>query len=261
MLLNNKVWQAVSEIHTTLYTRQSIHLCKTCTILRARQDKYNTTSESGPPLSHTGGPGAQSGCPLDGVKLLLQTMHSVQQGYGAAAHMSAGSRSTTCKRWMVNTPCRRRSVLLPRQCLQMMRPLPRHVSHSLVKISFISLKNCPDTMAKDATCACGRSLFPASQQGAVCNQQQPLLAPILDCGQVICDRVALLYFIHYAFCIGVRHKCTSVQHRQRLNNVPTVLSPRTTSRMGSGLSIAPGRAAARAGWLRDCKQSAAKVPR
>ena len=98
------------------------------------------------------------------TRLLLQALHIVQQKGSAAAHMSAGSRSTTCKRWMVNTPCRRRSVLLPRQCLQIMRPLPRHTSHSLVKISPISRKNWPYTMANDATCAYGRSLSDAAAE-------------------------------------------------------------------------------------------------
>ena len=63
-----------------------------------------------------------------------------------------------------------------------------------------------------------------------------------------------------ALCTSVRQKCTTKQHRQRLNSVHTVLSPRTTSRMGSGLSIAPDRAAARAGRLRDRKRLAAKEP-
>lgn len=59
-------------------------------------------------------------------------------GRVGGAHTSAGSRSTTCRRWMVKTPGRARSVFVPRQCLQMMRPVPRHTSHSLVKMSFSS---------------------------------------------------------------------------------------------------------------------------
>lgn len=70
----------------------------------------------------------------------------------AEAHVSSASRSTTRIRWIVKMPGRVRSVFVPRQCLQMTRPAPRQNSHSLVKISSISLKNWLYTMPKDATC-------------------------------------------------------------------------------------------------------------
>ena len=154
--------------------------------------------------------------------------------------MSAGSRSTTCMRWIVSTPCRRRSVLLPRQCLQMTRPLPRHTSHSLVKISPISRKNWPYTMANDATCARSRSLFRrrSTAHGVTSSGHSMPNCSVL--GEITSDSHRARQPLLHARCTGVRHRSTSVQQAVLLSR-RTVLSPRTTSRMGSGLSIALGR--------------------